>query len=122
MTNIKSKKPSKQRKKRFTSKQHEKVKLYRVHVSKELQKTIKKKTIGLKKEDKVKVMRGAQKGKTGKVMRINRNKEQVFIEKIVRKKSDGTETMIPIHPSNLLLLESKDEKSKPQPKKEEKVK
>jgi ribosomal protein uL24 len=108
MTKIKSKKPTKQRKKRFQAKQHEKTKLFRVHVSKELQKAVKKKTTGLRKEDKVKIMRGKQKGKTGKVLRINRNKEQVFIEKIVRKKSDGTETMIPIHPSNLLLIEKKE--------------
>ncbi len=108
MTSVKSKKPGKQRKKRFQAKLHEKTKLFRVHVSKELQKTMKKKTTGLRKEDKVKVMRGKQKGKTGRVLKINRSKEQVFIEKIIRKKSDGTESLIPIHPSNLLLIEKKE--------------
>jgi ribosomal protein uL24 len=117
MTKLKSKKPTKQRKKRFQAKQHEKTKLFRVHVNKELQKAIKKKTTGLRKEDKVKIMRGKQKGKTGKVLRINRDKEQIFIEKIIRKKSDGTETMIPIHPSNLMLIEKK-ETTKTKEKKE----
>lgn len=108
MTKLKSKKPGKQRKKRFQAKQHEKTKLMHVHLSKELQKTMKKKNTTVRKEDKVKIITGKQKGKTGKVLRINRDKEQVFIEKIIRKKSDGTDSLIPIHPSNLILIETKE--------------
>jgi large subunit ribosomal protein L24 len=119
----KSKKPGKQRKKRFQAKKHEKQKFMSAHLSKELQKTTGKKSLGIRKEDKVKVMRGALKGKTGKVLRVNRDKEQIFIEKLIRKKSDGTEVLIPVHPSNVMITELKhDEKRVKKKKKKEQVK
>ncbi len=50
------------------------------------------------------VMRGDHKGHTGKVVRINHKKYRIYIEGLVRKKADGTEVLIPIHPSKVQII------------------
>lgn len=100
-----SKRPSKQRSRFYGSKLHELQKHMGAHLSKELRKSFKKRSLGIRKGDKVKVMRGKFKGKSGKVAKINRAKIQIFIEGIMRKKSDGKEIFVPLHPSNLLITE-----------------
>ena len=49
------------------------------------------------------VVRGNQKDKSGKVLRVNTKHQRVYIEKINRKKTDNTELPIGIHPSNLVI-------------------
>ena len=75
------------------------------HLSKELRKEIGKRSLTVRSGDKVKVMRGGQKKKEGKVMRVDYKRGFVFIEKIVRKKADGKEKMIPIRASNVMIVE-----------------
>ncbi len=109
---MQSKKPKKQRKKLYTMALHKKKKMVSAHLSKELRKSLGKRAVPVRKNDKVKVVRGKQKGKSGKIVRVDKKKGRVFIEKIGRKKSNGTEILIPIHASNIIVLEleTKDEK------------
>lgn len=108
----KSVKPGKQRKKIYFAKLHEKQRMLKVHLSKDLRTKLKKRALGVRKNDQVKVMRGKFKGKEGKVAEVDHKKLRVFINGITRKKVNGTEIMIPFNPSKLLLveIESKDEK------------
>ena len=102
----KTNKPGKQRKFLKTAKLHEKRKLMHVHLSRELRKQFKKRSLLARKEDKVKVMSGKFAGKEGKVEVMNYKKVRVFISGLTRKKRDGTEKPVPFHPSKLLLLEA----------------
>lgn len=102
---MKSKKPKKQRKRKFTAKLHEKRKQLSAGLSKELRKELKRRSLPVRAKDFVKVLRGVKKGFKGKVSRIDRKKVIVFIEGLTRKKTDGTEIAIPVHPSNLLITD-----------------
>ncbi|MEM5778515.1 MAG: 50S ribosomal protein L24 [Candidatus Aenigmatarchaeota archaeon] len=101
---MKSKKPSKQRKAMYQAPLHLRHKFLSVHLSKELRKQWKRRSLSLRKGDEVKVMRGKFKGIVGKVAKINLKKLKVYIENVKRKKVSGQEVYVPIHPSNLLLI------------------
>ena len=100
-----SKKPKKQRKYRYNAPLHIKQRFVNAHLSKELMIKHKRRSLGLKKGDKVKIVRGKSKNKEGKVEKINLKREHVFISGTEITKKDGTKTQIPIHPSNLIIIE-----------------
>ena len=100
-----SRKQSKQRKYRFNAPLHIKQKLAGSHLSKELRKKYKKRSIALKKGDKVKIIHGNFKKQEGKVERIELGKTRAFVSGIEYTKKDGTKKMMPINPSNLMITE-----------------
>jgi len=53
--------------------------------------------------DTVKITRGDRKGFEGKVSRVDRKKYRIFVEGVTREKVDGTTTLIPIHPSKVMI-------------------
>ncbi len=103
-----SSKPRKQRKARYDACLHERQKMVCVHVSKELREKLKTKrrSLPVRKGDRVKIMRGENKGKSGKVSRVELNSLKVFVEGIAIRKAKGAEELIPLDASNLLLLEA----------------
>lgn len=109
---MKSKKPKKQRKTFYEKPLHQRQKEVSAHLDKKLAGELGLKAISLRKGDSVKVLRGDFKGKSGKIARIDLSKMRVFVEKIAKKKADGTETLVPLHASNLLLvsMDKSDEK------------
>jgi len=104
---IKSSQPRKQRKFRFNAPMHVRQKFLNVHISKELREklNIKKRAIGIRKGDTVKVMAGPHKGETGKVTDVNLRTGMVLIDSIKRKKANGKEILVPIHSSNLYITD-----------------
>ncbi|MEM4662584.1 MAG: 50S ribosomal protein L24 [Candidatus Diapherotrites archaeon] len=108
----KSKKPEKQRKEIAELPLHKRKKLVTAHLSKELREELKRRSLPVRKGDVVKIMRGSFKGKSGKVTKVDLRKGVVYIEKIVRKKANGTEIPVPIRASKLLItsLDRSDEK------------
>ena len=102
--------PRKQRKKLYNAPLHLRQKLVSAHLSKELRKAKKKRSLPLRKGDKVKVMRGKFKGKIGKVTRVELNSLKAFVEGILLKKQAGKEVMAPIEPSNLMITELQERK------------
>ena len=68
---IKSKQPRKQRKYRYNAPEHVKKKFVSVNLSKELREKHSRRNIPVVKGDKVKIMRGQFKGKSGEVEKIN---------------------------------------------------
>ena len=105
----KSKQPRKQRKYRYKAPLHIKQKFVRAHLSAELRKKYGTRSFSLKKGDKVNIIRGQFKKKTGKVERVDLKKERVCISGIDILKKDGTKTTYPIHPSNVLITEIESE-------------
>ena len=101
----KSKQPRKQRKYRHNAPLHIKQKFVSSHLSKELRKKYKKRSINLRKGDSVKVARGQFKDKSGKVEEVDLKKTSIYISGIEIVKRDGTKARYPIHPSNLIITE-----------------
>ena len=75
------------------------------HLNKELRKQLGCRSLSLRTNDVIKVLRGKFKGKTGKITSVDYTKKRVKVEKVLRKKADGTEIQVPLEPSNLLLIE-----------------
>ncbi len=94
----------KQRKLRYTAPLHKKQKYLHVHLSSELRKKYGTRAILVKKGDKVKIMRGQNAKKEGKVDRINLTANRVYLENMEFTKKDGTKVTIPFAPSNLMIV------------------
>jgi len=99
-----SKKSRKQRKYVYNAPLHVRHKFLSAHLSKELREKYKKRSFPVRKGDEIQVMRGKFKKKTGKISRVDTNKIKVYIDGITRKKVDGTDIQVPIHPSNLKII------------------
>ena len=98
-------KPNKSRKLAIQMPVHKKSKAIASHLNEKLRKETGKRSLPVRKNDTVKITRGSFKGKTGKITKVNRIGMKVFIEKVIRKKSDGTEYNVPIDPSNITIIE-----------------
>lgn len=100
-----SKKPSKQRKYRAKAPMHIQNHFLGCHLSKELRTKHKTRSITLRKGDKVKVLAGQFKSKSGKVERVDMKKQRVYVTGIEFTKKDGGKDFYPLHPSNLMITE-----------------
>ncbi|MDD5087106.1 MAG: 50S ribosomal protein L24 [Candidatus Nanoarchaeia archaeon] len=101
----KSKQPRKQRKYAYNAPKNIKSKFLNAHLSKELAKKYKIRSLRVKKGDKVKIMRGQFRKKTGKIEKISLKNSKVYVNGIEMIKKDGTKVLYPIHPSNILITE-----------------
>ncbi len=102
-----SKDSSKQRKYRYNAPSHIRKKFVSVNLSKELRKKYGLRSVFARKGDKVKIMRGQFKKKTGGITEVSLKKTYVFVEGAEMIKADGGKSMYPIHPSNLQIIELK---------------
>lgn len=75
------------------------------HLQKDLRQKYKRRSLRLRPGDKVKVVRGAFRNKTGKVDRINVKGQKIYITGVEFTKRDGSKAMCPIHPSNIIIQE-----------------
>ena len=70
-------------------------------------------SLGVRKGDSVKVMRGKFRKHTGKVERVDLKKTRIFVTGAEATKKDGSKKMIAIHPSNLMITDlNLDDKSR----------
>lgn len=100
-----SKKPSKSRKEQYTLPKHKASKNVKGHLSEKLRKEIGKRAISLRKGDTVKIVRGGFAGKEAKITRIERSGKKLYLEKIVKKKSNGQEWQVPIDASKVIVVD-----------------
>ncbi len=100
-----SKKPSKQRKRFFNAPLHRRGKIMSVHLSPELKEKIGRRAVPIKVGDKVRIMRGDHKGIEGKVVKVDRKNYKVYVEGVTRETSRGDKVYIPIHYSNLMIID-----------------
>ncbi|CAH9138515.1 unnamed protein product [Cuscuta epithymum] len=71
-------------------------------------------SLPVRKDDEVTVMRGTYKGREGKVVQVYRKKWVIHIERITREKVNGSTVNVGIHPSNVVITKlhlDKDRKS-----------
>ncbi len=101
----KTKKPKKQRKRFFNAPNHRRAKIMSVHLSPELREKYGRRSVPIRTGDTVRVLRGDHKGVEGKVIRVDRKNYRVFIENIYRENSRGERVNIPIHYSNLMIID-----------------
>jgi len=104
MKRPKSKKPRKQRKFLYNAPLHIRRKMLAAHLSKELRKQYNRRALPVRKGDEVRIMRGEFKGKTGKISKVDTKKYKVYVEGIKKRRTVGTEYLVPIHPSNLEII------------------
>ena len=105
-----SSQPRKQRKYRSNAPLHIRKKFVSVALSKSLRKTQGKRNLPVKKGDKVKIMRGKFKGKSGKVLNVDLKYSRIVIENIQVNKQDGSKANYKLQPSNLQITEMADRK------------
>lgn len=96
-------KPKKQRKAIYKAPLHKKQKLVHAHLSKTLVKQYKKRSLGLRKGDEVKIVRGDFRGKAGKVTEIKLKKSKIYVEGVKKKKTTGEDANVPIAASNIII-------------------
>lgn len=107
-----SKQPRKQRKYKANAPIHIKRKMLSVNLSKDLRKKMNTRNVVVRKGDKVKIMKGKFKGKTGKVDKVFSKLSKVIIEGITTKKLDGSKVSVKLIPSNLQIIELYEEDKK----------
>jgi len=76
-------------------------------LDKELRDKYNTRSIPIRKDDIVKVVRGTHKGREGKVSTVYRKKWVIHIEKLTREKVNGAAVQIPVHPSKVVVTSLK---------------
>jgi large subunit ribosomal protein L24 len=103
---LKSKSPKKQRRWLYKiSRLHERHRLLKATLSKDLRKKYGKRNLRIRKGDKVKIMRGSFAGHEGKVLEVDMKRLVITVDGVTLKKADGTEVARPIHPSNVMITD-----------------
>merc|ERR1711890_35062 len=103
----------KQRKRQFTAPSHIRRKLMSAPLSKDLRQKYGVRSMPIRKDDEVQVLRGHYKGQqVGKIVQCYRKKFVVYIERIQREKANGTTVYVGIHPSKIQIVKLKMDKDR----------
>ena len=97
--------PRKQRKFRARAALHLRQKMVAATLSKELRKELGRRSIPVRTGDTVRIMRGRFRGKEGAVARVDLHRLRVFVEGMTVKKANGQEVLVPLDPSNLMVVD-----------------
>merc|ERR1712167_14900 len=91
----------KSRKAHFNAPSSVRRKIMSAHLNKELIQKYHVKSMPIRKDDEVIVVRGINRGREGKVIQVYRKKYVIHIERVIREKSNGSTVNVGIHPSNV---------------------
>ncbi len=107
----KSSLPRKQRAESKNAPLHIRRKFLGAKLSKDLEEKYGKRSIPVRKGDTVRIMRGDDRGKEGKVTSVDLKNCRITVEGVVVAKADLSEVPRPVHPSNVMItkLNLKDE-------------
>ena len=94
---------SKARKAHFTSSSVERRVIMSAPLSKELRQQYNIKSLPIRQNDEVLVVRGSKKGSEGKINSVYRLKFSVQLEKLQKEKSNGASVPLNIHPSKVVI-------------------
>ncbi|SBT34478.1 60S ribosomal protein L26 [Plasmodium ovale wallikeri] len=100
------------RKAHFTAPAGLRRKIMSSKLSKELRLKYKTRALPVRKDDEVLICRGHNHGREGKVVKINRKRFKIYVERVTREKVNGESTFIGIHPSNVILTKLKIDKNR----------
>merc|ERR1711934_804424 len=87
-------------------------KIMSAHLNKELIQKYHVKSMPIRKDDEVIVVRGSHRGREGKVIQVYRKKYVIHIERVTREKSNGSTVNVGIHPSNVSITKLKLDKDR----------
>ncbi len=96
--------PSKQRKYRDNAPLHVKDKLVSANLDHELREELGTRNLKVRTGDRVKVMRGDEKGVEGIVNNIDREEARIYVDGIEVERQDGSKSQKPLRPSNVQLV------------------
>jgi len=99
----KSKKPRKQRKYLAEAPLGKRQKMVASTLSEELRAKYGRRSLSVRKGDKVKIMRGDFKGASGEVTKVTLRSYKINVDGVNVKKADGTDVPKPLHPSNVMI-------------------
>ena len=69
-------------------------------------------SLPIRKDDEVRIVRGKFKGREGKVTQVYRKKWVIHVDRVQRDKSNGASSPIGIHPSNVVITTIKLDKDR----------
>ncbi|PKY38537.1 ribosomal protein L24, partial [Rhizophagus irregularis] len=104
----------KSRKAHFSAPSSVRRKIMSAALSKELRDKYNTRSIPIRKDDEVRIVRGTFKGRDGKVLRVYRKRWVIHIDRISKEKISGNTVPVGIHPSNVVVTKlkiNKDRKS-----------
>ncbi|KAL2159759.1 hypothetical protein VTH06DRAFT_1892 [Thermothelomyces fergusii] len=81
-------------------------------LSKELREKYNVRSIPIRKDDEVQIVRGINKGKEGKVTSVYRLKYVIHVERVTREKATGQSVPVGIHPSKVVITKLKLDKDR----------
>ncbi|KAL7753809.1 60S ribosomal protein L26A [Sorochytrium milnesiophthora] len=102
----------KARKAHFTAPSHIRRKIMSAPLAKELREKYNVRSIPVRMDDEVTIVRGSFKGREGKVTQVYRKKYVIHIERVNRDKVNGASVPVGIHPSNVVINKLKIDKDR----------
>ena len=102
----------KQRKAHFSAPSHLRYRIMSATLSKSLRVKYGIRSLPVRKDDEVVILRGARKGNKGKVIQVHRKKWAIHVDKVTKNKANGAPYQIPIHPSNVAITKVKEGKDR----------
>ncbi|POR33905.1 60S ribosomal protein L26-1 [Tolypocladium paradoxum] len=81
-------------------------------LSKELREKYNVRSIPIRKDDEVIIVRGSNKGREGKVTSVYRLKYVIHVERVTRDKASGQSVPLGLHPSNVIITKLKLDKDR----------
>ncbi|BEJ12279.1 hypothetical protein CspHIS471_0207390 [Cutaneotrichosporon sp. HIS471] len=102
----------KSRKAHFAASSGLKRKIMSAPLSKELRATHGARSIPIRKDDEVLIVRGKYKGRDGKVVQVYRKKWVIHVDRVHVEKSNAATPSVGIHPSNVVITSIKLDKDR----------
>jgi len=96
----------------FTAPSNVRRKLMSAPLSTELRNKLSVRSVPIRKDDEVTVVRGSYKGREGKVVQVYRKKWVIHIERLVREKTNGASVAVGIDPSKVVVTKLKMDKDR----------
>ncbi|KAJ7581183.1 ribosomal protein L24 [Mycena floridula] len=81
-------------------------------LSKDLRAKHNTRSLPIRKDDEVRIVRGKYKGREGKITQVYRKKWVVHVDRVQRDKSNGASSAIGVHPSNVVIVTIKMDKDR----------
>jgi len=102
----------KSRKAHFTAPSHIRRKLMSAPLSKDLRTKYSVRSVPVRRDDEVMIVRGHYHDREGKVTQVYRKKWRIHIERVTRDKANGQTVPIGIHPSKVVITKLKIDKDR----------
>mmetsp|Transcript_20021 Transcript_20021/g.29129 ORF Transcript_20021/g.29129 Transcript_20021/m.29129 type:complete len:143 (-) Transcript_20021:48-476(-) len=102
----------KSRKAHFSAPSSVRRKIMSAGLSSELRSKYNCRSLPIRKDDEVMIVRGLYKNREGKVITCYRKKYCIYVDNVVREKATSAKVNVPIHPSNCVIMKLKLDKDR----------